>query len=596
MTHPTASPITAADAVLWTALDPGVQALPQPVPAGLCELPLARMSRYEPKPDAATGKLPDEEWVHVHRLRALNGQWYAVRIAGDAELGLPRAGDWPVLMAVVRLFEEAGWQSNTLTDVSIRRLLATMGVTGGGKMIRRVRDALVRFAQVRVLVVPIAAAADPEAALAELSAPAGGEAAGAAGVPALWTPGRVTAGRRGRRADQGESEVAAAPGAGLSTGVLDVAWRDDTIERITVADAWRPRGGVTPTAWVDYGRYFALSDPVAQRLYQLFAGAVSRGEAAPLEQSLDWLRSALGLSARFKRSRVLEYLSDAFAELQGAEILGEVVFEPAGRGAERVIAMPGPVLQAAQLFAGLTLEVPRDVRVQLAVLQRLGVHRAEAERLLRTDPAQTYEVLCWVLYAQRHEPEAIRDPGPYIRKAVAEGYRFAKPAYLRWRAGVQQRSLDLVRARAERGATSGAGAAPAALTAPVPAALPAPRVEPAAAAVVDAPRVAAPTFALPDADPDAGALWTAIAAELRRRAGPRDLRLLWVTTQLEQVAGARLAGDTLVCATPDLALRTWMAGDAGRALLDELAAALTAGAVGRVVVRVPGDVERALDG
>ena len=67
-------------------------------------------------------------------------------------------------MAVVRLFEEAGWQSNTLADVSIRRLLATMGVTGGGKMVRRVRDALLRFAQVRVLVVPIAPAADPAAA------------------------------------------------------------------------------------------------------------------------------------------------------------------------------------------------------------------------------------------------------------------------------------------------------------------------------------------------------------------------------------------------------------------------------------------------
>jgi hypothetical protein len=217
MSRPTSSPITAADAVLWTALDSGVRSLPQPVPAGLCELPLARMSRYEPKPDPATGKLPDEEWVHVHRLRALTGQWYAVRIAGDAELGLPRAGDWPVLMAVVRLFEETGWQSNTLTDVSIRRLLATMGVSGGGKMIRRVRDALVRFAQVRVLVVPIAAAADPAAALAELAAPAdagpeadaalrdaavsdapaGGSPAGdgATGVPALWTPDGSRGGR-----------------------------------------------------------------------------------------------------------------------------------------------------------------------------------------------------------------------------------------------------------------------------------------------------------------------------------------------------------------------------------------------------------------
>jgi hypothetical protein len=252
--------------------------------------------------------------------------------------------------------------------------------------------------------------------------------------------------------------------------------------------------------------------------------------------------------------------------------------------------MPGPVLQAAQLFAGLTLEVPRDVRVQLAVLQRLGVHRAEAERLLRTDPAQTYEVLCWVLYAQRHEPDAIRDPGPYIRKAVAEGYRFAKPAYLRWRAGVQQRSLDLVRARAERAAVlPAAPTAPAAAAAPAPRALAAP-AEPAA----EAPAPAA--FALAGADADAGALWTAIAGELRRRVGPRDLRMLWVTTQLDRVAGARLAGDALVCATPDLALRTWMGGDDGRALLDELAAAVTGGAVARVVARVPGDVERPLDG
>lgn len=615
MPRPSSSSIAAADAVLWTALDPGVQTLPQPVPAGLCELPLARLSRYEPKVDPTTGRLPEEEWVHVHRLRALTGQWYAVRIAGDAELGLPRAGDWPVLMAVVRLFEEAGWQSNTLTDVSIRRVLATMGVTGGGKMIRRVRDALLRFAQVRVLVVPIAAAADPAAALAALPAgdetpasagDADGDGGGDTGTAALWAPGRVEARRRAvRRADRGSPGDAerAAPSTGLSTGVLDVVWRDDSIERITVADAWRPRGGVTPTAWIDYGRYFALSDPVAQRLYQLLAGAVARGEAAPLEQSVDWLRSALGMSARFKRSRVLEYLSGAFAELRAAEILGDVTLEPPGRGAERVIAMPGPVLQAAQLYAGLTLEVPRDVRVQLAVLQRLGVHRAEAERLLRTDPAQTYEVLCWVLYAQRHEPEAIRDPGPYIRKAVAEGYRFAKPAYLRWRAGVQQRSLDLVRARVER-----ADRAAHALESPIAGNVPGNVAVAAGAlgageassagAAPDAAEVSPvpPTFTLPGADADAGALWAGIAAELRRHAGPRDLRLLWVTTQLDQVAGARLVDDVLVCATPDLALRAWMAGDAGRALLEELAGALTAGAVARVVVRVPGDVERPVDG
>ncbi|CAA9300448.1 MAG: hypothetical protein AVDCRST_MAG40-321, partial [uncultured Gemmatimonadaceae bacterium] len=172
MPHPASPSPTAANAVLWTALDSGVHTLPQPVPAGLCELPLARLSRYEAKPDPATGRLPDEELVHVHRLRALTGQWYAVRVAGDVELGLPRAGDWPVLMAVLRLFEEAGWQGNTLADVSIRRLLATMGVTGGGKMVRRVRDALLRFSQVRVLVVPIAAAADPAEAFAELAAPA----------------------------------------------------------------------------------------------------------------------------------------------------------------------------------------------------------------------------------------------------------------------------------------------------------------------------------------------------------------------------------------------------------------------------------------
>jgi hypothetical protein len=514
---------------------------------------------------------------------------------------------------VLRLFEEAGWQGNTLADVSIRRLLATMGVTGGGKMVRRVRDALVRFAQVRVLVVPIAAAADPAEAFAELAAPADAAAEttdsaadGGAGVPALWSPGRVGAGRRVRRAERGET-AGGAPGgpagAGLATGVLDVVWRDDTIERITVADAWRPRGGPTPTAWIDYARYFALGDPVAQRLYQLLAGMVARGEAAPLEQSLDWLQSALGLSPRFKRSRVLEYLSGAVAELQAAEVLGEVVIEPAGRGADRVVMMPGPVLEAARLFAGLALEVPADARVQLAVLQRLGVHRAEAERLLRADPAQTYEVLCWVLYAQRHEPESIRDPGPYIRKAVAEGYRFAKPAYLRWRSGVQQRSLDLVRARAERGAGRAAGLLAAGPSAAAPAAdVP----NPASAAAPDASAAdAAPSggaggcgaggFALAGADPDAGALWAAVADELRRRVGPRDLRLLWVTTQLDQVAGARLSGGALVCATPDLALRAWAAGDTGRALLDGIVAAVTGGAVARVVVRVPGEVDRPVD-
>jgi hypothetical protein len=245
------------------------------------------------------------------------------------------------------------------------------------------------------------------------------------------------------------------------------------------------------------------------------------------------------------------------------------------------------VLQAAQLFAGLTLEVPRDVRVQLAVLQRLGVHRAEAERLLRTDPSQTYEVLCWVLYAARHEPESIRDPGPYIRKAVAEGYRFAKPAYQRWRAGVQQRSLDLVRARAERAEAAAVAPAPAGVLGAGPGGDGAPHD----ATFTEAHPGTAYTF--PGADADAAALWEGVAAELRRRAGPRDLRLLWVTTQLHLVAGARLAGDALVCVTPDLAMRAWIGGEAGRALLAEVAGSLTEGAVTQVLARLPGDVDRA---
>ncbi len=591
MNHAAVSSTSTADAVLWTALDQGVRSLPLPAPAGLCELPLARLSRYEPKPDPATGRLAEEEWLHVHRVRALSGQWFAVRIAGDAVLGLPRAGDWPVLMAVVRLFDEAGWASNTLTDVSIRRLLATMGVTGGGKMIRRVRDALLRFAQVRVLLAPMAAAADPADALAELTA-AEGVDGGAGPAPALWAPATLErgAGRARRREPGVDGEAPAASGApngrGTATGVLDVAWRDDTLDRITLADVWRPRAGATATTWMDYGRYFALTDPVAQRLYQLYAGAAARGEPIPFGHDLDWLRSALGLSPRFKRSRVLEYLAGATAELRAAGILTEVVVESAGRGGERagdrVVAMPGPVLEAARLFAGLSLEVPRDARVQLAALQALGVHRAEAERLLRADPAQVYEVLCYVLYARRHEPEAIRDPGAYVRRAVTEGYRFAKPGYQAWRAGVQRRSLDLVRARAERPAAEPAADAPG----PTPAA---PDPTPAAAPVVpDAPSAAG-------AARDAAALWAGVAAEVRRRVGPRELRMLWVTTQLDGVTGARLDGAALVCAVSDLELRGWMGSAAGRALLGDVVAALTGGAVTRVVARLPGDVERAVD-
>jgi hypothetical protein len=116
-----------------------------------------------------------------------------------------------------------------------------------------------------------------------------------------------------------------------------------------------------------------------------------------------------------------------------------------------------------------------------------------------------------------------------------------------------------------------------------------------AAAEPDAVAPPAAPLALAGGDADAAALWTGIAAELRRRAGPRDLRLLWVTTQLAQVAGARVDGGALVCAAPDLALRGWMGGAEGRALLGELAAALTGGAVTRVVARVPGDVDRPVD-
>ena len=601
MTRPAVSSPSTAAAVLWTALDQGVRALPLPAPAGLCELPLARLSRYEPKPDPVTGQLAEEEWLHLHRVRALSGQWFAVRIAGDATLGLPRAGDWPVLMAVVRLFDEAGWASNTLTDVSIRRLLATMGVTGGGKMIRRVRDALLRFAQVRVLLAPMAAAADPADALSDLiaaddapDAPAADGSAldGTAPAPALWAPAsldRVPARARRRDADRDGAPGALPMGRGTATGVLDVAWRDDTLDRITLAEVWRPRAGATATTWMDYERYFALTDPVAQRLYQLYAGAAARGEPIPFEHDLEWLRSALGLSPRFKRSRVLDYLNGATAELRAAGILGDVLVEPPGRGAERLVAMPGPVLEAARLFAGLSLEVPRDARVQLAALQALGVHRAEAERLLRADPAQVYEVLCYVLYARRHEPEAIRDPGAYVRRAVTEGYRFAKPGYQTWRAGVQRRSLDLVRARAERPAADA----------------PAPASHASATNVVEvAPAVVSPAVSsspllvseppVVEGERDAAALWTGVAEEVRRRVGPRELRLLWVTTQLQRVTGARLDGATLVCVVADLELRVWAASEAGRTLLGDAVAAITGGAVTRVVARVAGDVERSV--
>jgi hypothetical protein len=69
-----------------------------------------------------------------------------------------------------------------------------------------------------------------------------------------------------------------------------------------------------------------------------------------------------------------------------------------------------------------------------------------------------------------------------------------------------------------------------------------------------------------------------------------------VSTQLHRAAGARVEGEALVCATPDVDLRIWMAGDAGQALLAELVSALTGGSVRRVVPRLPGEVERTVEG
>jgi hypothetical protein len=519
MSRPTSSPITAADAVLWTALDSGVRSLPQPVPAGLCELPLARMSRYEPKPDPTTGRLPDEEWVHVHRLRALTGQWYAVRVAGDAELGLPRAGDWPVLMAVLRLFEEAGWQGNTLADVSIRRLLATMGVTGGGKMVRRVRDALVRFAQVRVLVVPIAAAADPAEAFAELAAPADAAAEttdsaadGGAGVPALWSPGRVGAGRRVRRAERGETAggaPGAAPGAGLSTGVLDVVWRDDTIERITVADAWRPRGGVTPTAWIDYARYFALTDPVAQRLYQLFAGAVARGEAAPLEQSLDWLpvgaRPERALQAE-PRARVPDR---RVRELQARRSSARWCSSRPGAAPSGWWRCPGRCCRPRSCSPGSRSRCPATCGCSSRCCSGWA---CTAPRPSGCCAPTRADVRGAVLGAVRAAPRAESDP----RSGAVHPQGGGRGVPLR-QAGVPAVAAGGAAALARPGAGAGRSARPppprwpaATPAAPVACAVSpvGPRDEIACAAPVG--------FTLAGADADAGALWAAIAAELRR--------------------------------------------------------------------------------
>lgn len=346
--------------------------------------------------------LDREWWQREHRVRdRRTGREHVVTVEGHPSLGLPRASDQGVLIALATLIAEdrervhRGEPSRIVdgefTAITVAEVLRAMGYDAdkvGSEKRRAVRAALRRFGYVRLTYRSDVIRHTGEHA-AELRAKSPAEVAPL--VPATT-----------RLAEWTSEEV---------TWLLDYKWRYDP----RTGETWITRLRLNPlfldqltsgwVAWVSSSVYHGLKSPLARHLYVFLAGhAALRHELTRFDFSMAEVVEGLALPLKREAWRYLSWLEPVLTELEDAGILRGHHVERA-RGTFTLRLDAGPILFLGHYLRGTSLALAHEDRMLFAFLSYAGFEPKDAHALIAEEPDVVRSALLYTMYVQERTPE-----------------------------------------------------------------------------------------------------------------------------------------------------------------------------------------------
>lgn len=511
-----------------------VERLPIATPLDLAELPIVRSVQKLEAP--IDGELPPEAYRSRVRLTGPSGTRIEFVLEGSTEAGLPYGYDGEVLQALFTLINERGAADGVIRNPSLRMIADILGVPMTGKQAARVRSALFRLGNVKII---SRIARDAELAR-QIEA---GEA----------TP-RVPSSRRSLDETTAVMHL-------LDVVYTKVPGGDDRLDYIAINPIFIEQGIAGWVAWIDMEAFTGLRRPIAQRLYGLAAAQCAHGRPTPWTYDLEHLKALCGMSSKTPLREVKRNVEANGQVLVEQGILSSLTVTKVRSGKYQVAMEPGRLLSVARLLRGAGLLDLQEIRMQLMLLSAIGISGELARTLVRDNAEATYWALAYLLYSQEGstEEERIRSPSGFVLATVRNGSNLAADQrFARWHER-KVREASTPAASAERPA--------------------------------EAPRRLVPLESAPfPADPGAVPIWEGVRRSVEAAHADRPI----TATMLASVYADRIEGNTLICQTRNAFTHDWVRGAAMAVELSRHLSETTEGQLKELRVRLRAPSEDAL--
>jgi Replication initiator protein A len=523
MTQPSARLPRPVDRLLLG--EQGASTLPSPISLQLLDIPVVLPVQKQPEP--VNGRLPEAFWRVEFELVGADRTRYRVRVTGDPQLGLPYGRDADVLLALFRILDEErdvhDLATGTFVRPSFQAICRALGLGATGPLVRRVRDALRRLANVRVESRVLVDRSREAASIlsqdgSTIAAPTASTVRRHEVEESRWLleyrteertveerPAALHAGRARptEAADDPKSDASGTRDSDADGPIPSRVERTLFIHELKINPFWVGQAISGWAGWIDVERHADLKSITARRLYQLCAAHAARHVRLPWVFSEVELRAACMMTIDAKKpTRVRQMLTDAAEELVALGVLSSHTWHGAPRrGPMEFVLEPGPLLQLSGLLRGVGLSDPPDVRVQYALLRRFGVSAMKARAMIAEKPGQVADVLLRACHLRATDPSAVKKSwaGWVIHHVDNDTSFVGEVAFQQWRKTALAK-LDRASELQTLAAATGAAVPP-----------------------IHGPERAARSGNRPLPDPDAAGRWSAALESLRPELSILDL-------------------------------------------------------------------------
>lgn len=390
----TSSPVPAAYRLILAGIN--VSRLPSPLPLDLAELPIIRAVQ-QLELAGAQGMLPE----HAYRAKfdqAEGRRRTEVIVEGSTTHGLPYGLDGEILHAIFTLYDQYG-SDGMLHDVSFRRIAEALGKSWNADVGDRIRGALFRLANVRIIghTQP-----DPELAAAI-------ERGEASPLPPTT-----------RRTVLKSATV---------QNIFNVAYVDvdgeSWLDHIEINSNFIGLGINGWLAWIDLPLYTHLGRPIAQRLYEIAAAHCARGLPGPWTIPVDRIIASCGVPAPGSPQEASKWRGNLVANgevLVEASILRFFEVKKIRPKVYAATMMPGAALDPAILLRGVGLLDGVETRILLLGLWAVGLTGSPSRRMVEDNPEAVFWALLYLRYVEDVLPERdqITNPAGFVRRVVED--------------------------------------------------------------------------------------------------------------------------------------------------------------------------------